>query len=161
MPDDASAIIELQNRLGREEEFLFVTQTDPVTGASLLKASLENVGTTDLSCVIVAEFNGQIVGLILCRNHLHPSLKGMVHLALCVDRNHRRQGVGSSLLFEAVEWAEEAAVRRLQLAVIADNVAALATYRKAGFEIEGTLGNAAVIRGEVFDLHIMARQVRQ
>ena len=92
---------------------------------------------------------------------MHPFLRGMVQLVICVDKKHRRLGVGSSLLFKAIEWAEETGIRRLQLAVIANNDAALATYRKSGFEIEGTLNNAAVIRGALFDVHIMARQVGQ
>lgn len=160
-PEDSFAIIELQNRLGEEEDFLMVTPIDPVTGASLLQASLEKGGALGPSCVIVADYNGQIVGLVLCRDHMHPFLRGMVHLALCVDKNHRRRGVGTSLLSKAIEWAEKTGIRRLQLSVIANNDAALATYRKTGFEIEGTLNNAAVIRGTAFDLHIMARQVGQ
>ena len=157
--EDSPAIIELQNRLGKEEDFLVATPIDPFTGASLLRASLQTGGALGPSCVIVADYRGQIVGLILCRDHLHPFLRGMVQLALCVDKHHRRRGVGSSLLSKAIEWAEDAGIRRLQLAVIANNTAALATYRKMDFEIEGTLNSAAVIRGIPFDLHIMARQV--
>lgn len=158
-PEDSPAIIELQNRLGEEEDFLVVTPIDPVTGASLLKASLKKAGPSRPSCVFVADYDGQIVGLILCRDHIHPFLRGMVQLALCVDKNHRRRGVGSSLLLKAIEWAEKTGIRRLQLAVIANNGAALATYRKTGFEIEGTLKNAAIIGGAAFHLHIMGRQV--
>jgi len=157
--EDAAGIIELQERLGREEDFLLVTPLDPVTGALLLMASLGPSEPPGASRVIVAEGDGEIVGLVLCRDHQHPSLSGMVHLALCVDRDHRRRGVGTSLLRRVLEWARENGVRRLQLAVFAANHAALATYRKAGFEIEGTLRDAAVIGETAHDLHILARLV--
>lgn len=158
-PEESCEIIKLQNRLGKEEDFLMVTPMDPVTGASLLRASLEKPGSMGRTCVIVAEFSGQIIGLALCRDHLHPFLRGMAQLTLCVDRTHRRRGLGSSLILKTVNWAEQTGIRRLQLAVIASNDAAVATYLKTGFQIEGTLNNAAVIGGSAFDLLIMGRHI--
>lgn len=160
-PDDSHEIITFQNRIGKEEDFLMVSPVDPATGSSLLKASLEKPGSMGRTCVIVAEFDGQIIGLVLCRDHMHPFLKGMAQMTLCVDRAHRRRGLGSSLLLEAIKWAEQTGIRRLQLAVVASNDVAVAIYRKAGFQIEGRLIDAAVIGTSAFDLQIMGRQIIQ
>ena len=157
-PEDAAAICDLQISLGQDEDFLLVTPMDPITGTALLRASLEKMEPGCSSSVIVAELGGKIIGLALCRDHLHPSLSGMVQLTLCVDREHRRRGVGTALLHRSVQWAEANGVRRLQLAVIANNGAALATYRKLDFVIEGTLKKAAIIGGRTHDIHVMARQ---
>jgi len=155
-PEDADAIIGLQNDLGQEEDYLLVTPYDPVTGAALLRASLADAGSSSRYCVLVAERAGRIVGLLLCRNHHHPSLSGMVQLTLCVNRSFRRMGIGSSLLREAIRWARRAGARRLQLTVFAHNVPALSVYKKAGFAIEGILSGAARVGGAEHDLLVMA-----
>lgn len=158
-PEDAAAIIDLQNSFAQEEDYLLVTPFDPATGATLFQASLVDAGSSSRRCVLVAEYTGRIVGLLLCRDHIHPSLSGMVQLTLCVERTFRRLGIGSALLREAIRWGRKVGARRLQLAVFAENVPALAIYKNAGFAIEGTLAGAAKIGETEHDVQIMALRV--
>ena len=52
----------------------------------------------------------------------------------------QRRGVGSALLHAAIDLADNwIGYTRLELTVFTDNAAAVALYRKFGFEIEGTL----------------------
>ena len=55
-----------------------------------------------------------------------------------VSRTHHRRGIGRVLLANVEQWARAQALRRLELSVRADNAAAIALYRAAGFEHEGT-----------------------
>jgi putative acetyltransferase len=59
-------------------------------------------------------------------------------LELFVHPSARRRGVGDALVGEAVRRARtDPRLRKLSLAVFADNAAALALYRKHGFLEEG------------------------
>jgi len=48
-------------------------------------------------------------------------------------------------------------IDRIELTVFADNPAAVALYKKFGFEIEGTGRNFALRNGEYVDAYYMAR----
>ncbi len=95
-PDDAAGICALQVSLAEDENYLMITPMDPITGTELLKASLEKDERRRLSGVIVAEQNGEIVGLALCRDHVHPSLNGTVQLTLCVSLAYSNRSAGVS-----------------------------------------------------------------
>jgi ribosomal protein S18 acetylase RimI-like enzyme len=55
-------------------------------------------------------------------------------LALYVDPEHRRQGIATALLANAQAWAQARGDRQLGLQVFADNPAAIALYKKFGFQ---------------------------
>ena len=73
------------------------------------------------------------VGLILMR-----AIAGEAEvLTLAVQPTHRRQGVGRALLRAGLDGALAAGAETVFLEVAADNSAALALYRAAGFEAAG------------------------
>jgi putative acetyltransferase len=73
------------------------------------------------------------------------------------DAWHRR-GIGSALMAELLDLADNwLGLRRLELHVFADNHAALALYRKFGFEIEAHQRGAVLRRGVLIDCYFMAR----
>ncbi|MEP3276364.1 MAG: GNAT family N-acetyltransferase [Stappiaceae bacterium] len=79
-------------------------------------------------------------------------------LILTVDENHHRQGVGNTLMAGLVQTADKWwALRRLELTVNVDNVAAIALYEKFGFTIEGTARDSVFRDGHYVDCHWMAR----
>ena len=73
------------------------------------------------------------VGLILMR-----AIAGEAEvLTLAVEPTHRRQGLGRALLQAGLDGALAAGAEAVFLEVAADNPAALALYREAGFEAAG------------------------
>lgn len=54
-----------------------------------------------------------------------------------VARDWRGRGVGSALVAAAIEWGRERGLHKLSLGVFSHNDAAIALYRKHGFEVEG------------------------
>lgn len=155
--EDVEGLVDLGNRLEGEAEFMLGSAVDPVSGARLIKASLEKrVAGQPCSKAFVAEQGGEIVGLCLCRELSHPAQKGVVQLGLGVDADHRRQGIGLALTEYAMAWAAgEGDIHRVQLTVIEANQPAVALYERVGFVIEGTLRGAARIDGQQHDLCVM------
>lgn len=114
-------------------------------------------GRTDLS--LVAESEGQLVasaglhgaGPALRRRHA-------MGLGMAVAKAWQGRGVGTQLMTALVDAADRwMAVLRIELTVYTDNPAALALYKKFGFQIEGTLRAYALRDGSYVDVHSMAR----
>lgn len=79
-------------------------------------------------------------------------------IGMGVDDAHRGQGIGTQLLAALIDMADNwLNLRRLELTVFADNQAALALYRKFGFEEEGRLTDFAFQAGRYATALAMAR----
>lgn len=67
---------------------------------------------------------------------LHQLKEGETYLQIvCVDKNHRGQGIGSALLKNAVKRAKQEGINTLFLDVAITNYGARKLYEKHGFEI--------------------------
>ncbi len=63
----------------------------------------------------------------------------MATFGIGVDPRYHGKGVGSRLMQAMIDLCDNwAAIERIELTVFTDNPAAMALYRKFGFEIEGT-----------------------
>ena len=78
---------------------------------------------------------------------------GYGEIGMLVARDWRGRGVGSALLVASIAWAREHELHKLSLSVFPHNLAAIAIYRKYGFEEEG-LHRKQLRRanGELWDL---------
>ncbi len=86
-----------------------------------------------LEGTLVAAAEGEIVGFL----SVVRSGFGFGEIGMLVAREWRGRGVGSALVAAAIDWARECGLHKLSLSVFPHNRAALALYRKFGFEEEG------------------------
>jgi L-phenylalanine/L-methionine N-acetyltransferase len=109
--------------------------------------------------VLVAEVAGGVVGnLGLHVASKSPRRRHAGTLGMSVRDDWHGRGVGTALMVAAVDLADNwLNYSRLELTVYTDNAAALALYRKFGFEIEGTLRSYAFRGGRFIDAYTMAR----
>ena len=109
--------------------------------------------------MLVACVDGQVVG----QAALHgagksPRRSHAMMVALTVATEWSGKGIGTALMRELLALADGwLNVIRLELTVFADNAAAIAVYRKFGFEVEGTHKAYALRAGEYVDALAMAR----
>jgi putative acetyltransferase len=109
--------------------------------------------------MLVAEVDGDVIGNL----GLHPASRsprrrhaGTIGMAVRDDWHGR--GIGSALLAAGVDLADNwVGYSRLELTAYVDNAAALALYRKFGFEIEGIARAFALRDGVLVDACMMAR----
>ncbi|QTD47321.1 GNAT family N-acetyltransferase [Ottowia testudinis] len=79
-------------------------------------------------------------------------------LGMAVAGAWQARGIGSLLLRSLLEHADHwLGARRIELTVYTDNAAAIALYRKHGFEVEGTQREFAFRDGCYVDALMMAR----
>jgi len=114
-------------------------------------------GRNDL--MLVAEAQSRLVGSA----GLHPASPSLrrrhaMVIGISVATDWQRRGVGSLLMAAMLDAADRwLGCLRVELTVYTDNVAAIALYRKFGFEHEGTHRAFALRDGRYVDTHAMAR----
>jgi len=86
--------------------------------------------------------------------------RGRPELGMLVAPGHRRHGVGSVLLAACLSWARAAGAMEVVLHVFPHNEAAIALYRKHGFEARARILRAYARRnGERWDAIRMVRSL--
>lgn len=138
VPDDAQAVwdyakVNMEDGVGSitlPEEFTLTVEEE----SEWLARHLEH--PNDLA--IVAELDGQIVGLLNFHAERRKRLKHGGGFGVSVHPDWRELGIGRAMIKALLVWARaHPGIVRVGLAVIADNDRAIALYRKLGFKEEG------------------------
>ena len=150
-PDDAEGIAALANLPVYRRGTLRL----PFQSVAETRAFLEKRGSDNK--LLVAELDGVIVG----NAGLTPFAGARAHaggIGMGVHDDWRGHGIGNALLAALIEVADNwLGLRRLELNVFDDNAAAIALYRKFGFEIEDKYRAYALRDGMLRDSLAMAR----
>jgi RimJ/RimL family protein N-acetyltransferase len=154
-PHDASALVELAESVGREDG-RWILGTGPWRAVADERRYLRTIQRHPDAAVFVAEDGGEIVGRLSLSRDPHPASRHVADLGLMVAESHRRHGLGTALLSQAVEWARASDVRKLELHVFPWNEPALGLYASFGFEREGYRKRHYERGGELVDAILMA-----
>ena len=129
----------------------------PLPSAEMWKKRLAELPAGDHT--LVAEVDGKVVGNIGL--HAIPKSRRRAHAAaigMAVHDAYHGKGVGSALMKAALDLSDNwLQYTRIELTVYVDNAAAIALYKKFGFEIEGTHKQYAFRNGVYVDSYSMAR----
>jgi putative acetyltransferase len=108
--------------------------------------------------LLVAVVDEEVVGSISLHAGARPRLRHKGEIGMMVRDDWQGKGVGSAMMQAVIDLADKwLNLTRIELTVYTDNEAAVALYRKFGFEIEGTLRRFAFRDGEFVDAYTMAR----
>ena len=154
-PHDAHALVDMAESVGREDG-RWILGTGPWRAPADERRYLRTIERHHDAAVFVAEDGGSIVGRLSLSRDPHPASRHVADLGLMVAASHRRQGVGTLLLEQAVVWARESGVRKLELHVFPWNEPALGLYESFGFEREGYRKRHYERGGELVDAILMA-----
>ncbi|MFJ2362585.1 GNAT family N-acetyltransferase [Pseudomonas sp. NPDC087697] len=107
---------------------------------------------------LVALHQGQVIGNIGLEQFSRIRRSHCANIGMGVAVAWQGKGVGSRLLAAVLDLADNwMNVQRVELTVYADNEAAIALYRKFGFDTEGLFREYAVRDGVLVDTLSMAR----
>jgi RimJ/RimL family protein N-acetyltransferase len=155
VPGDADALVELGRDVAAESE-LWLTY-DRTRGDE--RRNVRGVQRDANVLVLVAADEEGIVGRLSIARDRSPLSRHVAEFGLMVAARARRQGVGSALIEEAIAWARNLGIVRLELTVFPHNTPAIALYRKLGFEEEGILRRRYFIDGRYMDAMLMGRDL--
>lgn len=158
-PSDAPSLVELAESVGREDG-RWILGTGPWRSVGDERRYLRTIERHPDAAVLVAEDEGRIVGRLSLSRDPHPASRHVADLGLMVAEGHRRQGVGTMLLEQAVTWAQSSAIAKLELHVFPWNEPALGLYEAFGFVREGYRKEHYERGGELVDAILMAYFVR-
>jgi putative acetyltransferase len=128
----------------------------PLPTVEMWRKRIADIAADDY--LLVAEVKGEVVGNAGLHSAGRARRKHAGAVGMSVRDDWQRRGVGTALLAAVIDIADNwLGYRRLELTVYTDNAAAIALYRKFGFEIEGTLRQYAFRNGEYVDTYTMAR----
>ena len=135
-PADAPALVALAAEVGREPGGWLLT-TETWRSATDERRYLRAVRRHADAAVFVAVDSEQVVGRLSVARDPHPASAHVADLGLMVATSHRRRGIGRRLLDQAVSWARQSGVRKLELHVFPWNEPAIRLYETFGFVREG------------------------
>jgi putative acetyltransferase len=157
-PADAAALVELGRAVSAEPEGWLATVSD-WRNIGDERRYLRAIRRSPHAAVFVAENDAGIVGRLSLARDSHPASQHVADLGLMVAYEHRRRGIGRTLLEQAVEWARANGIEKLELHVFPHNEPAIKLYEQFGFEHEG-LRRGHYRRGtELVDVTLMAFRI--
>ncbi len=147
--DDLDAVVELYAAVAEEGRWIGAeAPVDKVERRARFESSIRR----DDAEFFVATDDDRIVGEL----GIEVAGYGVAEFGMMVAADARGRGVGSGLLSAAIEWARGAGAHKVGLQVWPHNEAAIALYRKFGFDEEGRLRRHYRRRnGELWDAVIM------
>lgn len=161
-PGDAGALVELAEAVASEPEGWLIsdgTWRTPGEERRFLRALRRYSDAAVFVAELSEDTGNRIVGRLSLGRDPHPASRHVADLGLMVSAGHRRRGIGKALLRQAVDWARESGVRKLELHVFPHNEGAIALYEGFGFRREG-LRRGHYRRGEEYlDAILMALDV--
>jgi RimJ/RimL family protein N-acetyltransferase len=150
---DAPSFRAAVDRVAREHKYLALSQAPSAEQVhAFVRRSVEN-GYPQ----IVATIDGEVVGWCNVPPAGRAVSAHVGELFMGLVPEWRGQGIGAALLRHALDAADQFGFLRIELGVFANNTAAIALYRKAGFSEEGIKRRAILIDDVFHDEIIMAR----
>ena len=158
--DDAPAVLADTRQVGAESDFLsFGGEGPPMTEAEE-RIFLAGLASSDNALVIVAEWNGEMVGNLSFRGGNRARTRHVGEFGITVARVCQGVGLGRRLMDVFLAWARDGGiVRKINLLVRTDNTRAIALYESLGFAIEGRKRRDMLVNGEFHDAYLMGRLV--
>ena len=155
---DAEQIVRVIKNAEESGYMLFDPGERKVTPESFAKF-IDATNEHEKSGIFVAEENGQILGYMFVQNEKPKRILHRAYIVVGIHSDSRGKGIGKALFIHMMDWAKKVHLHRLDLTVIAKNDAAVALYKKMGFEIEGLKRDSLLINNEYVDEYYMSKLI--
>ena len=154
--EDAAELITYINIVGGESDNLLFGANEFNMTVEQEEKFIESLTQAQTSTLLVGEVDGRIicVGNISARNR--ERVAHQCELALSVLKEFWGQGVGTALMKALIDFAKSTGkLEIIHLKVKADNVPAIALYKKLGFQEIGRFPRDTKIDGVYYDAILM------
>ena len=154
---DAEEFLSLCRRVDAETLFMMFEPGERPTTIEEQRCEIREILLRDNQTIFVAENDGQLIGYLTACGGRYKRNRQTAYIITGILRGFTSQGIGTKLFEEMEQWAKRKDIHRLELNVVAHNEAALALYRKMGFEIEGKKKHSLLINNTYADEYWMAK----
>ena len=156
-PEDAASLLEYVRGVIAEGNFTFrdsldITEEDEREYISNLVSP---------QTILVAHCTDDIIGLATLTSLGFASTRHRAKLSISVHRDHRHQGIGSTLLQAILDFAtSDPTLRQIELTVFTDNPIAIKFYEPFGFTLLGLTPRSICRNGTYVDGQLMYRDTK-
>lgn len=155
---DAEQIVMVIKNAEESGYMLFDPGERKVTPESFSKF-IDATNENEKSRIFVAQEKDRILGYMFVRNEKPNRISHRAYIVVGIHSDSRGKGIGKALFIHMMDWAKKVNLHRLDLTVIAKNEAAVALYKKMGFEIEGVKRDSLLIDNEYVDEYYMSKLI--
>ncbi|HEX5817299.1 MAG TPA: GNAT family N-acetyltransferase [Gemmatimonadales bacterium] len=160
VPDDAGAVVACLKQVGAESTYLTFGGEGRGLDEVEQRAALAQLLAADNALALVAMDGERVVGNLVFEGGARSRIRHTGELGISVLQAYAGKGLGRALLEMLIEWAEGSGViRKLDLKVRADNLAAIRLYERLGWKIEGLVTRDLCVDGVYHDALYMGRWV--
>ncbi|WP_419881886.1 N-acetyltransferase family protein [Peribacillus sp. B-H-3] len=154
---DAKALAELMEHAD-ESGFMLFNPGERKVRPEMLEERFLRAGNEGVTNIFIAEGNnGELIGYLMLLGNRNERARHKAYIVIGVAEQARGKGAGTRLFAECEEHARRLNLHRLELTVITHNEAAIALYKKMGFEIEGTKRDSLYFGGKFADEFCMSK----
>jgi RimJ/RimL family protein N-acetyltransferase len=154
---DAEEFLNLCNRIDAETPFMMFEPGERPTTIEDQEDEIRDILSRDNQTIFVAEKDNQLIGYLAAYGGRYKRNRQTVYIVTGILQDFTSQGLGTKLFEQLEGWAKKRKIHRLDLTVMVHNEAALALYRKIGFEIEGRKKHSLYINDSYVDEYWMAK----
>ena len=156
--DDAEALeIFMQSLIGENLPVLYTKVASPTLDGMITFINAHS--DPNISLLFVVIYEGHLIGMLDADIHKNSQRSHCASFGMSVLNEYRRYGVGSSLLTKLFLWAKKNQLKRIELEVFSNNLAAIGLYKKMGFCVEGVKKEAVRVGTGYVDMIQMVRLV--
>lgn len=150
--DDYRALQELYAQPGVIHGALQLPYTSQASWKKRMEDKPDNV------FIFVAQLDEMLAGSLTMVTEKNIRRKHVASIMMGVHDDWQNKGIGSALMKAAIDYSDNwLNLGRLELTAFSDNTAAIALYKKYGFEEEGVLRKFAFRDGQFQDAIALAR----
>lgn len=107
---------------------------------------------------LVAAADDVPIGFARCEGNSLKRLSHKVAFGVCIRKNYWGHQIGKNLLGQAISWADQNGIRKMELSVLETNKKAILLYMDMGFKVEGVLRDDKHLSdGRFYDTIVMGR----
>ncbi|MEK6628309.1 MAG: GNAT family N-acetyltransferase [Bdellovibrionota bacterium] len=156
---DAILFSEFQDRIASETQNTLRYIGQPPVDIEKTRINWDETLANKNQAKIGVFFDNKLVGYLLCNKTFpdHPWMKHLAYFAMMIIQDFWGQGLAQKLLQVLDEYAVSAGITKMEATVRCENERAFKLYEKAGYNVEGTRKNAALISGKYKDEFFIAK----
>jgi RimJ/RimL family protein N-acetyltransferase len=156
LPKDAEQVLAYLEQVAGESENLTFGPGEFDISLEQERVLLQQVFDIPTSLYLLAEIEGDIVGTLTFSAEKRPRVQHGGEFGMSVLRKYWNLGIGGRMLAYLIEWASHThVIRKINLRVRVDNLAALNLYEKYGFVREGRRTREFYLHGQFVDVFLM------
>lgn len=159
-PEDAEQLLVFIEQIAGESENVTFGPGEFGMNVEEERTFLQQVATVPTSLYLVAEIAGEIAGTLTFSAGKRPRVRHAGEFGVSVLRKYWNLGIGRHMLTYLISWARQThIIRKLNLRVRVDNLAAIHLYEKAGFVHEGRISREFYLHDQFIDVYHMGLQI--